>query len=106
MPDNETIESQLAASIASAGTPDYKAVEIPSEATEVAPDDGNQPAAAPSSEQPTDESTVQEVQPTETKPVAQVTAQKVAPSATPAETVKSDKQPDEDAIMRESLGLP
>ena len=108
-----TIQDQLAASIASAGTSEFKPVVIESATKEAAPATDKPEAAkaepAPVAEQPAAEVKNQQVQPeqaTEQKPDGKPVEQPGQPAVSEkGEKGKTEEKPEE-ALMREALGLP
>ena len=129
--DKPDMATQLAASIASAGTRDFQPVQVAPTQTDAAPVEGKQEATetvvespAPSTEQPTDESKVQveEKPDTETPGQSETLTPKRGPDGkfVPAQTKTTEpttekpvdgdkgevKEIDEDALMREALGIP
>lgn len=110
MENNENISSQLAASIASAGTPEYKPVETPapSEGNQEKPADKGESAPAtpapepgqPAEENKSSEPSESKAEPTESSSVAE------KPSNPIEKEEKQEKsEPDDDSLIREALGI-
>jgi hypothetical protein len=118
MADTPNVQEQLAASIASAGTADYSPVEIEQKPEAAAPSKANQDETPAAKDGQPDSATEVQLKPEEVKPVEtnlETPDNKETPKAdapVKAEVPKVDaekEQPkgsDEDALMREALGLP
>lgn len=112
--DKPDLQTQIATSIASAGTDSYKSVEVADKvATETAPAEGNQEQVdipAPTDGQPEDASKVQEKPIEKVEPVATdgqpETVQPVEKTETVTVGEKGKPEQTEEALLREALGLP
>lgn len=112
--ETNDMQASMAASIASAGTAEYKPFE-PAKATDAPSTEGNQQEkeqgsaaetpAAPTDGQPTDESKV-ENQESKAEPDKSVSSdEKSSKPIDKEEKAEEAKEPDEEALIREALGL-